>query len=389
MTKSITKIHLLGIFLGLLFAQLCASAASVHPSLPPDANMNRDAGRGSTLLITLRLEDGEELPFLVDTGATGTVLDKSLEPRLGRQLGTNKLNNWEGGGTAGVFPAPKLYLGRTQLLTGDRVWTTDLKHPSGILGMDCLQHYCLQFDFKAGKLRFLDPGKLDPARLGRAWPVIIRRNLPFIQRPGLLGGSNTNLLLDMGCRIDGLTEKTAINGLAVFLPGCTWDGLTCSNLAIAAVDHANVIGIRFFARSLVTLDFPDRTMYLKQLSSGPLGDRHSMKFGNDEVEAPLQFLETLRSDGRLPAAPRDAVEPIYLEAYSNFPSHPEDSRNPDYVKEYFNSPHQTVTFSLQNEADGSIRHYTIYRVTPDNPWELTKAWRTTADGKTVDLFPVP
>lgn len=384
MTKSIPKRFLFAIFLGLIFGPLCAPAASVRPSLPPDAAMNRDAGRGSTLLITLRLEDGEELPFLVDTGATGTVLDKSLEPKLGKRVATNVMNNWEGRETVDVFTAPKLYLGRTQLLTGDRVWTTDLKHRSGVLGMDCLQHYCLQFDFKAGRLRFLDPGKLDPARLGRVWPLTIRHNLPFIQRSGLLGGSNTNLLLDMGCRIDGLTGKSAINGLAVFLPGCTWDGMTCSNLAIAAVDHANVIGIRFFARSLVTLDFPDRKMYLKQLSPGPLADRHSMKFGNDEVEAPLQFLETLRSDGRLPAAPKDAVEPIYLEAYSNFPSHPEDSRNPDYVKEYFNSQHQTVTFSLQNEADGSIRHYTIYRVTPDNPWELTKAWRTGPDGKTVE-----
>ncbi len=388
MTKSIPKFRAFTIFLGLFFKQLCAPAASIHPSLPPDAAMNREAGRGGVLFITLRLEDGEELPFLVDTGASGTVLDKSLEPKLGRRLATNALNNWEGRQTADVFAAPGLYLGRTRLLTGDRVWTTDLKRPSGILGMDCLQHYCLQFDFKAGKLRFLDPGKLDPARLGRAWPLIIKRNLPFIQRPGLLGGSNTNLLLDMGCRIDGLTEKSAIHGLAVFLPDCTWDGLTCSNLAIAAVDHANVIGIRFFARSLVTLDFPDRKMYLKQLSSGPLADRHSMKFGNDEVEAPLQFLETLRGDGRLPGTSRDGVEPIYLEAYSNFPSHPADSRNPDYVKEYFNSPHQTVTFNLQNEADGSIRHYTIFRVTPDNPWELSKAWRTGPDGKTVEEFPV-
>jgi hypothetical protein len=97
----------------------------------------------------------------------------------------------------------------------------------------------------------------------------------------------------------------------------------------------------------------------------------------------------LRSNGRLPGASRDAAEPVYLEAYSNFHPQPLDSQSPAYIKAYFNSVHQTVTFSLQNETDRSIRHYTIFHVTPDAPWELTKAWRTTPDGKTVEEFRVP
>jgi hypothetical protein len=388
--RTILKLPAFPLFLALLFlAQLCAPAASALPPLPADVTMNKDAGRGGVLFVTLRLEDGEELPFLVDTGATATMLDQSLEPKLGKRLGTGISNGWDGKGKAGLFAAPKLFLGHTKLLTGDKVWTTDLHHRSGILGMDCLQHYCLQFDFKAGKLRFLDPHKLNPARLGHAWPLIVERNLPFVQSAGLLGGSNTNLLIDMGCRIDGLAEKTAINGLAVYLPACVWDGVTFSNVVIAGVAHANVIGIRFFARHLVTLDFPNRTMYLKQVSSGPLADRRSMKFGNSEVEAPVQFLETLRRNSRLPGASRDAAEPVYLEAYSNFHPQPLDSQSPAYIKAYFNSVHQTVTFSLQNETDRSIRHYTIFHVTPDAPWELTKAWRTTPDGKTVEEFRVP
>jgi Aspartyl protease len=372
-----------------LVCLMAAPAAPARPPLPADVTMNKEAGHGGVLMVTLRLEDGEELPFILDTGASGTVLDKSLEPKLGRRLGTDTMNKWEGRTRADIFAAPKLFLGRTQLITGGKIWTSDLKQPSGILGMDCLQHYCLQFDFKARRLRFLDSAKLDSTRLGRACPLVIERNLPFVHLPGLLAGSNTNLLLDMGCRVDGLTGQTAINGLAVFLPNCIWDGATYSNLAIAAVDHANVIGIRFFARHLVTLDFPGRMMYLKQLTSGPLADLGSMKFGNDEVDAPLQFLETLRRNGRLPGAVKDDAKPIFLEAYSNFPSQPEDSQSPDYIKAYFGTVHQTVTFSLQNETDRSICHYTIYRVMADQPWELSKAWRTTPDGKTADIVPAP
>jgi hypothetical protein len=389
MTGPIPKCRLLAVFLALLFTQLCAAAAPAHPPLPAEVTMNPEAGRVGVLFVTLRLEDGEELPFLVDTGATATVLDKSLEPKLGKRLGTGTSNGWDGKGKASSYAAPKLYFGRTRLLTGDRVWTADLDHRSGILGMDCLQHYCLQFDFKARKLRFLDSATSDAARLGRAWPLTVKDNLPFIQSAGLLGGSNTNLLLDMGCRVDGLAEPTAINGLAVFLSSGTWGGMTYSNLAIAAVDHANVIGIRFFARHLVTLDFPGRTMYLKQVSVSPLADGRSLKFGNDEVDAPLRFLEMLRSTGRLPGSSKDGGEPICLEAYSNFRSQPVDSQSVAYIKAYFSTRHQTVTFSLRNDADGSIGHYTVFRVTPDEPWELTRAWRTTPDGKTAEEFRVP
>ena len=56
--------------------------------------MNKDAGRGGHLVVTLRLQSGEELPFLVDTGSPMTVLDKSLEPQLGKCLGTETLWNF-------------------------------------------------------------------------------------------------------------------------------------------------------------------------------------------------------------------------------------------------------------------------------------------------------
>jgi len=39
------------------------------------------------VFVTLRLADGEKLLFLLDTGRPNTVLDKSLEPKLGKRLG--------------------------------------------------------------------------------------------------------------------------------------------------------------------------------------------------------------------------------------------------------------------------------------------------------------
>ena len=80
--KIILKLQTLGIFL--IFLLLCSRAVadSIEPQLPADVTINKDAGRGNLLFVTLRLESGEELAFFVDTGSTFTSFDKSLESKL-------------------------------------------------------------------------------------------------------------------------------------------------------------------------------------------------------------------------------------------------------------------------------------------------------------------
>src|SRR2546430_314990 len=75
--------------------------------------------------------------------------------------------------TAASYKAPELYLGGIQLRIGKKVSTIDWNGGAGILGMDCLQHYCIQLDFAAGKLRFLDPEHLKTEDLGQAFPITI------------------------------------------------------------------------------------------------------------------------------------------------------------------------------------------------------------------------
>src|ERR1035441_3927287 len=75
-------------FTCLLFLCSCATENSIHPQLPATVAMNNEAGRSQLIFVTLQLEDGQELPCEVDTGCFITILDQSLEPKLGKRCDT-------------------------------------------------------------------------------------------------------------------------------------------------------------------------------------------------------------------------------------------------------------------------------------------------------------
>jgi Aspartyl protease len=264
---------------------LLCSCATQHPSgpqLPTAVSFNKGAGRGNLLFVPVRLAGGEELEFVVDTGSSQTLLDKSLEPKLGKRLGTVSMQHWGATDKLPVYAAPRIYLGGAQLMTGKTVAAYDFKTISsrvgrtisGMLSMDCLKYYCLQLDFEAGQMGFLDSSQLEPANLGKAFPVTFARGgRPFINHVSLAGGIGTNSLIDTGFDIDGRVEAEAGIGTGrrmVRLRKCVWDGDTYTNLLVEKGENANLLGLRFLARHLVTLDFPNRTMYLLRQSPGPL-----------------------------------------------------------------------------------------------------------------------
>jgi hypothetical protein len=262
---------------GLLSLSLAAGTDPVTPELPGDVTINPNAGRGNFLFVTVRLADGESLPFIVDTGASSTIFAKSLEPKLGKRLGTDVARAY-GNNEAGNYAAPKIYLDGVALITDSNVSTLDLKlleqdadrHIMGIIGFDCLSNYCIQLDFDAGKMRFLDSRHLDTNKLGKAFPITIGGDdrLPYIHHVGLAGGSVTNCQIDTGTSYDGWVDKSAFAGN--HLPESHWDGGTYTNLNVSFGPADNVLGLAFLARHLVTFDFRNHMLYLKQTSVGPL-----------------------------------------------------------------------------------------------------------------------
>ncbi len=226
---------------------------------------------------------------MVDTGTPITLLDKSLEPQLGKRLGTTTFWNFRSKSKIGIYDAPKLYLGQTELRTAARVYTGDFKKLSteigrpvmGILGMDCMRNYSIQLDFETGKMRFLDPNQPHPGDLGAAFPIIVRDGLPYIHHDSFLGKKELDLMVDTGCMFDGLLKasrfpREAGRQRSVAIGTCTWNDNTYTDLFLAR-EEPDIIGLRFLARHVVTLNFPEQKMYLRQTSIGSLA--------NNDIEA--------------------------------------------------------------------------------------------------------
>ncbi len=280
--KSILSARGFGTFLSLLLFAFCAIADSSSPKLPADIAINKDAGRGNLLIVPVRLQSGEELPFVVDTGTSITFFDKSLEQKLGPSVGTLSVDSWGTTKKVPLYAAPKISLGGAPLMTGNKVAVSDfseiskgIRHPvSGMISYDCLKHYCIQLDFEAGKMRFLETNQVDRAKLGKAFSMVADRpGRPFINHVALVPGISTNALIDSGFDMDGRIESSLVKAPGagrVHFDQCVWDGDTYTNLVVGRGDNANLLGLRFLARHLVTLDFPNHAVYLLQRSVGPL-----------------------------------------------------------------------------------------------------------------------
>jgi hypothetical protein len=395
------KPRVFGGLVSLLLLCSCATERPTRPRFPADVTLNKNAGRGGWVIVTLRLESGEELPFLLDTGAPWTFLDKSLEPKLGKRLATG--TNWNFGTKleAGIYAAPKLYLGSTLLLmTGPNIGTEDCTKLSttagrpimGILGMDVLEHYCIQLDFTAGRMRFLDDEQPSKRGWGKAFALTDVGNGCFSISDNLTGAKGPGSLIDTGAlyggwlmpdlfqqwtnqaKLPAAGEVRSHNGVlgGEAYPDIYLDRLDEISLIPDETNiHYNGIGLHFLSRHLVTLDFPKRTLYLKRTSIGPLIDKALQAEAKAAGKPAFRFLESLKKKGQLPGW---SSEDKYAHRRENFA---------------FAYP-DTVTFNhLQKKGDSSIYHYEVTRASKTSPWKLQKAWRADQDDHLVEEYPVP
>ena len=379
----------------------CATENSVHPRLPATVTMNKEAGRGGLLIIKLRLENGEKASLVVDTGMPIVAFDKSYEPKLGKRLGTGSLWNFGVEQKVDVYAAPRLFLKGTPLMAGTNVVTFDSKQLSftnypiqGFLGMDVLRHYCIQLDFAAGKMHFLDDEHADKKKWGEPFPLTDIGDGCISINDNLAGVKGWGSMIDSGCNYSGWlqpalfrqwTNQDSSADEKFYSPDGTLGGeiyhdldlreLDAKSLAsdVTHITKFNGVGLRVLAENLVTFDFPKRTMYLKRTSPSPLVDKKTTATAMTMAKSALKFLIQLHRKDQLPGWSQN-VHGSTTEFHSTHDDSP-----------YLDS----ATLYILKNGDSSVYHYTIIRTSKRGPWKLQKAWRTDQNGHTIEEYPLP
>lgn len=407
--------RLLATAIGLLFLCSCAAPPprpqpplivplSNIPAtrLPATVSMNKEAGRGNWIFVSVALADGEKLPFVVDTGAFSSLLDRSLEPMLGTRLDSGTLRVFGIPRHMNQYQAPTLYLADTPLMmTGPYIFTDDLKGLShyagrpvmGMLGMDVLAHYCVQLDFAANRMRFLDDRPADKRAWGKAFPLTDVGDGCVAIRQNLTGAAGAGSLIDTGCTYDGWlipdlysrwTNRAApLASGQVRFPDAILGGTVYTNVNLEDLRpklfssgdphlKLNGVGLSFLSRNVVTLDFPRMTMYLKPVSIGPFIDWRMRRTAHSEALSAIRFLKAMAAKGKLPGWSRTDQPAQTTEA----------------VQFHFSYPHIVTVDDLRKKGDPTLYHYRVTRLSTTSPWKIIKAWQTSALGKVIKRYPV-
>jgi hypothetical protein len=281
------------IILGFVGLLLLCSCSTEKPPTPgeelPEIRMTRYAGNGDVLFATVDLKSAKKLPCLLDTGTPYTWFDKSLEPKLGRRIGPYEFWALGSNQLGHVYDAPGIYMGGNILMKSDPyIITGDLRPASigarhrimCILGIDVLSQYCIQLDFKARKIRFLDDEHLNTNDLGRPFPLKVNYDGTFYIGENLLGTKESGSIIDIGNAYDGWLipellqcwndHVSGITNNEAHSPDAILAGDVYHQVHLYLANSANTnlslngIGLHFMSRHLVTLDFPNGAMYLKR-----------------------------------------------------------------------------------------------------------------------------
>ncbi len=268
---------------------------------------------GDLPILPVKL-DGRQYSFVLDTGSDFTVYDRSLLPsRPWRSVPVETLS---GRKVIDVFDAPNASIGKLSLRHRSLVPGTDLQmirqlsgyDIRGIVGMDFLSKYVIQLDIAAGKVIFSDSATGD---LGQRLPIRNQEDGRFVDVSVSGLEQPQRFLIDTGSTPFANMKKELVRDLAergkaksvgaaltVGLSGTDtitrWflDSLKvgdCEHRNVTLVGSAqNVLGLGFWSTCVVTFDFPNGVLYLKN-------NEHWRR--QDDVD--LSGLHLVRVDGKV------------------------------------------------------------------------------------------
>lgn len=169
---------------------------------------------GNEIIIKARINNGPEGRFIVDTGASQSVIDKSAAAALGpHPISTFSI-------TAGSKAVPLSYTKLGSLTMGDislndlPVLVTDLSnvgdHPQGLIGANILKRFLVTIDFDEKKLILADPRSAVVPPGAAVIPTSpVFGGTALIVRGKLDDKAAVNFLVDTGASFNNLPQSLA------------------------------------------------------------------------------------------------------------------------------------------------------------------------------------
>ncbi|HKD51934.1 MAG TPA: aspartyl protease family protein [Candidatus Acidoferrum sp.] len=177
------------------------NAASLPLSIPFDFFSNQ-------IMIKVTVNGSEPVWFILDSGASGCVVDTALAQKLGIKTEGEKQGTGAGKGTVRVLFAQHVTYGLPGLsLRVDESYVIDLssqpallgRYVGGVLGYSFFAPYVVDVDYDARILTLYDPESYEP--VGRKVPFTLFKHTPHIRVRLVVGGHRAverEVLVDSG-----------------------------------------------------------------------------------------------------------------------------------------------------------------------------------------------
>lgn len=244
------------------------------------------------LIVPVAIQ-GKSYRFILDTGCTMHVFDRALRPCLGDPIGSNKIQFAVGEGEADFYAVPSMSMGAIRLSDGGRAICRDLTwvrqvsgdEVDGFLGNPALRDLVVRLDFDGNRIEILEPSAKDRsnwggcvpfdldeagrmrilANVGGNEPVSLTvdtgsdRSVTLSQSTfaALVGSRQIRLAADILFATAAKSEKVREGSLSEFSLGPYRHTGLCASSA-----DDSCVGLPYLKRFRVTMDFPNRKMYL-------------------------------------------------------------------------------------------------------------------------------
>lgn len=332
------------------------------------------------------LIDGKEYRFIIDTGAAETMFDPRLRPHLGEFRGRSFLDQENQDGVVlDEYGPPNAFVRHVPLTEKRTVRCFDFAafgalddfEYGGIVGVDFLKKYVVQFDLDAHRIRLLSKV---PDGVGKAFPFMddwesrpmIRVRISnngydleddFLVDTGAQGGlsvsqSEFRELFNSGqITYPELFRTCDANGTDIAIRGrlgcARFSSLQVRGVTVASDGDVKWIGMKCLSRFLVTVDFPGRVVYLKErkefANQADRWDLSGMWLRRDSSETVV--------DSVMPASPGEAAGLRVNDVIESIDGVPTKMLSMLKIRRIFQEPGRSV--KLMRRRDEEVMEATV------------------------------